>query len=182
MLLNVHESCLLVIDMQARLVPALDAAEVRTRRAALLLQAARRLDVPILATEQYPAGLGTTIDSLAALMPNAARIEKLAFSAVREAELGKRLGELGRRRIVVCGAETHVCVLQTAVMLHDAGYYVTLAADAVGSRREEDRQLGLSRMRSHGLEVASSEMVVFEWLERAGTEDFRALAPLIRDD
>lgn len=182
MLLTAGQSLLVVVDMQDRLVPALAAPESLRNRVVLLLQAAARLEVPVLASEQYPQGLGETVAPVAQLLPAAARVEKMSFSVLREPAFRSALERLpaARRQAVVCGAETHVCVLQTAVELQAAGFDTTVVADAVGSRRESDKSHGLTRMRDHGCQVATSEMVVFEWLEQAGTDDFRALAPLLR--
>jgi len=182
MLLNASDCGLVVVDLQARLVPALADPEVVVRRARLLLQAAARLDVPVLATEQSPASIGHTVESVAAALPSGAVVEKTAFAATREARFQERAAALDRPRLVVCGAEAHVCVLQTALGLIEAGYAVAIAADAAGSRRMEDRELALARLRDAGADVVTSEMVVFEWLQRAGTDAFRALIPLIKDD
>lgn len=183
MLLQHDECSLLLIDAQARLLPALQGTDGMVAACDLLLRAARELDVPVLATAQYPAGLGGVVPSLAMLLPDApmgAIVEKLAFDAMAEPGMADRVAALGRPNVVLCGAEAHVCVLQTAFGLQAAGYKVIVAADAVASRDAEDRQRGLARMERAGMLVATSEMVVFEWLRRADTAAFKAMIPFIK--
>jgi nicotinamidase-related amidase len=174
------ESVLVVVDMQDRLLPAMAEPDAVAGRCATLMQAARRLDVPMLVSEQYPKGLGRTVAPLAALMPNDARVEKTHFSCMREPGFAERLGALGRRQVTLCGIETHVCVLQTALDLAGRGYQVSVVADAVGSRKQRDHDAGLRRMEHDDVSVMTTEMVVFEWLERAGTAAFKELSALIK--
>lgn len=182
MLLNAREGLLVVVDMQTRLVPVLADPDSLTARVQFLLRAAGQLSVPVVASEQYPKGLGHTVPEVAEYLPEGAVVEKMTFSAMREPAFREAVEShgAGRKQAIVCGAETHVCVLQTAAELAAAGYATTLVGDAVGSRRESDRTAGLERLRDLGCQVATSEMVVFEWLERAGTDAFRRLAPLIK--
>jgi nicotinamidase-related amidase len=180
MVLSAADSMLLVVDVQARLAPAIDDGEAYIRRCRLLIEAARRLAVPILVTEQYPAGLGPTVPELAELLHSNEIHPKVHFAATAEPGLGRLLGASERRTIVTCGMEAHVCVLQTVFGLQGGGASPVVVADAVGSRNPADRSLALERMRAAGIEIVSSEMVVFEWLGRAGTPAFKALAPLIR--
>ena len=146
-----------------------------TRR--LIVSAA--LSVPILVSEQYPQGLGGT-DPRLRLPPTAGIIAKTSFSALSEPAFRQAFERLNRSQVILCGMEAHVCVLQTALELCEAGHHVFVVADAVGSRREESRALGLARMRDRGVDVVDSEMVVFEWAERAGTDQFRELSRLIK--
>ncbi|WP_180982554.1 isochorismatase family protein [Methylocella silvestris] len=173
---------LLVIDVQERLAPALTAASSLLARVKLLVAAAREVGVPVTVTEQYPAGLGRTVaDVAAALPPDAPIIEKMAFSAF--AAIKDRMAVLaasGRPELIVCGAEAHVCVLQTVIEARDHGVSVILAADAVSSRRRIDEDIALRRMAEAGATLATTEMIVFEWLREAGTPSFKALAPAIK--
>ena len=172
--------CLVMVDLQARLLPVIDGGERVVRNGAILLQAARILAVPVLATEQYPKGLGPTDPELAALVPGFAPIEKLSFSCTGDAGFMARLEAVGRSQIVLFGIEAHVCVLQTALGLRESGREVSVVADAVGSRMAENRDLALARLRAAGVGIVSTEMAVFEWMERAGTDAFRAVSRLIR--
>jgi nicotinamidase-related amidase len=180
-LLDSARCALMLVDLQARLLPALDGRALLVRRVRLLLQAAVRLEVPVLATEQYPRGLGPTDAAVAQLLPpDAAVLEKTAFSLLREPGAAERVAAAGRDTLLLAGAEAHVCVLQTAVQLHEAGYRVAVCTDAVASRRAPDRTAALARLRDLGVAGVTAEMAVFEWLERADTAAFRALAPAIR--
>ncbi|MGY6569413.1 MAG: isochorismatase family protein, partial [Salinarimonas sp.] len=160
------------------------AGDAAAGRAGILIRAASALDIPVEVTEQYPRGLGPTIAPVREFLPTTAFIhEKITFSAQRDAAFAARFANLmktGRDQIVVVGAEAHVCVLQTALDLHEAGFSVFYVADAVGSRAPESRELAIARARQAGCVVVNSEMVVFEWMERAGTDTFRALSQLIK--
>lgn len=180
MLIDARRSVLLIVDVQARLAPAVAGAEEIIARSRVLLEAAARLGVPVVATEQYPQGLGHTDERLLPLLEGATVLPKTAFSATRDEAIRAHLDRLGRRQAVVAGMETHVCVLQTALGLREAGYEVAVVADAVGSRLPERKALGLERMRAGGVEIVDSEMVVFEWLGAAGTPVFRELSRLIK--
>lgn len=175
MLIRADQSLLLVIDLQARLAPAIDGIDDVLAHSAWLLQVAARLQVPALATEQYPAGLGRTVPAIAALLADGATLEKIHFSAVADSSLRDR-AEFARPQVVLIGTETHVCVLQTALDLRALGKQVFVVAEAVGSRRAADRALALDRMRQAGCHVVSREMVAFEWLQRAGTDVFRSVS------
>jgi nicotinamidase-related amidase len=180
MLMRAQAAALLVVDIQARLAPAVAGAERVIARSRLLIEAAGRLGVPIVVSEQYPRGLGATDERLGPLPRQAAVIAKDTFSCAREPRLRSTLEALGRSQVVLCGMEAHVCVLQTALDLREAGLDVFVVADAVGSRTEASRGLGLERLRDRGIDIVDSEMVLFEWLERAGTDEFRELSRLIK--
>jgi nicotinamidase-related amidase len=183
MLLRAERSFLAVVDVQERLAPAMATPEPAIARCEILMRAAARLGVPMLVSEQYPKGLGRTVPALAALAATNDVVEKIHFSCADEHAWAERLGlfdESGRDQAVVCGMEAHVCVLQTALGLHEQGYQVAVVADAVSSRRKEDAGLALARMSQAGLTVVSAEMVVFEWLRRAGTAEFKELSALIK--
>jgi nicotinamidase-related amidase len=180
MLLDRARSALLVVDVQARLAPAIAEGERVTGRVRILLEAARLLGVPAVVSEQYPKGLGHTVEALQPLLDRARVIPKTHFSCAREPALAEAIRGLDRPQLVLCGMETHVCVLQTAIDLQDQGYAVHVAADAAGSRHPERRELGLARMRHAGCTIVDTEMVLFEWLGAAGTDEFRSLIPLIR--
>jgi nicotinamidase-related amidase len=168
MLMKIETSCLLAVDFQERLMPAIHDADRIVANGAWLIQIAQRLNVPVLASEQYPRGLGHTVAAIRERLPAEAFMEKLHFSCAAERDCMRRIDALGRQQIVVIGAEAHVCVLQTALDLRAAGKDVYLVADAVSSRSPRDVELALERMRAEGVRVVSREMVVFEWLHQAG--------------
>ena len=180
MLIEVKDSCLIVVDVQERLAPAIADHERIVARCSVLMQAARRLKVPLLASEHCPRGLGPTIAELASHLMPEQRIEKSHFSCLAEPGFQQQLDRLGHKQAVLCGAETHVCVLQTALDLQAAGTQVFLVADATGSRDPRDRDVALSRLAQAGGVVVTTEMVVFEWLGRADTPAFKDLLALIK--
>jgi nicotinamidase-related amidase len=180
MLIQRHRSCLILVDFQEKLLPSIEGGAAAVARARILVEAARRLDVPIAATEQYSPGLGRTEASLRALVPPGNIVEKQHFAAGREPVFRRLLAELRRPDFVLAGCETHVCLLQTALSLREDGSRVVVVRDAVGSRRAADRDAALARMERQGVELATSEMVAFEWLERAPSPEFRDLLPLLK--
>lgn len=180
-LLVAAESQLVIVDIQERLAPAIHQGEAALKAALLLVAAAQRLGVPICVTEQYPKGLGHTVAALReAVGTDATFIEKMHFSAMREADLPHHLARQNRKSLIVCGMEAHVCVLQTALDAQAAGYDVSLVVDAVGSRAPRSVEVALQRMQTAGIQLVTAEMVVFEWLARAGTDDFKTIAPLLK--
>ena len=180
MLLSAARSALLVIDVQERLTPAVAEADRVIAKSRILAQAAKALSIPAVASEQYRKGLGITVPALAELFDESARIEKMTFSCAGEPAIMAALTGAGRDQIVLCGIESHVCVLQTALALRALGRQVFVVADAVSSRAPESVALALNRMAQAGVGVVNTEMVVFEWLERAGTPTFKALSALIK--
>jgi nicotinamidase-related amidase len=180
MLIERAESQLLVVDVQERLAPAIADGPAVERQVGILLDAARELLVPIVVSEQYRKGLGATLPSLLARIPAAQPLEKMEFSCFANSGLRATLTAGSRRSTVICGTEAHVCVLQTALEMHAAGLTVCVVADAVGSRRPESRQVALDRMRAAGIDVVTTEMVLFEWLRTAAAPEFKAVSKLIR--
>ena len=179
MLLDAQDGVLFIVDIQARLAPAMPDPEATIARTAILLAAAERLDVPIVASEQYPQGLGHTDERLP--LPRSARVfAKTSFSAMRDPAILAHLESLGRRQIVLCGIETHVCVNQSAHDLLKNGYAVHLLTDCVGSRFEHDKLAGLEKMRSSGVVFSSVEMALFELMRDAKHEKFKEVQALIK--
>jgi len=175
MLISAERSVLLLIDLQERLYPAIDEGAQVLEHALWLTRLAQRLSVPVICTEQYPQGLGPTVPALRALLPDSAMVEKVHFSAVSEGGIFDAPGG-DRAQFVVAGTEAHVCVLQTVIGLLDSGHRVFVVDEAVGSRRPSDKALALERMRGHGADIVSREMVAFEWLRQAGSETFRQVS------
>lgn len=168
---------LLLIDLQQRLVPAIDDSDAVVARAVRLAEAARLLQVPVVATEQNPAGLGHTVGPLAGY-PQAV-LPKTTFSAVGAPGFSALL-PAGASQIVVAGCEAHVCVLQTVLDLLDSGHRVLVAADATGSRDPADQVAAIARARQHGAEIVTSEMVLFEWLRDSQHPKFREVHKLLK--
>jgi nicotinamidase-related amidase len=180
MLLERNRSCLVLVDLQEKLMPAIEGGAQVLARARLLAAAARRLDVPLLVTEQYPAGLGPTAPEILALMASGDVLAKTTFAAGDEQAIRARLGEIGRPDLVLAGCEAHVCLLQSALSLKTQGKRVIVVADAVASRRAADRDAALRRLDAAGCELVTTEMVVFEWLRHAPSPAFRDLLTLLK--
>ncbi|MBN2384466.1 isochorismatase family protein [bacterium] len=179
-----RESALVVlIDFQEKLVRVMSARETVEDRIGRLVKAAGILEVPIIVTEQYPAGLGrTTAGLIGAMAPYNyyEPVEKIAFSCFGEPSFLERLAtHQGRPQLVLVGIESHVCVLQTAFDARDKGFEVFIAADAVCSRSEKDYHIALERMKLNGITIVTFEMVAFEWLRRTDLPEFRAVHKLI---
>ena len=177
-------AALVIVDVQERLFGVM-AEEPRgqlLRNVGILVELARRLGLPVVVSEQYPRGLGPTVAAIKEMLGGVTpyRLEKAEFSVAAApawAEIGKALG---RDQIVVTGMETHVCVYQTVRDLCAGGAAVHVPADAVISRTAENRRIGLDLIAKAGGVVTSTEVVVFDALGKAGTEDFRALSRLIK--
>jgi nicotinamidase-related amidase len=180
MLIDRDRSCLLVVDVQAKLAPAMADPAPAIRNTAILMQAAARLGVPVLVSEQYPQGLGATIPELRSLAPDGSIVSKISFSCAADPTIRDRLARLRRDQAVVCGMEAHVCVLQTALGLQSVAYTPFVVADATASRDPANREAALARLRGDRVEVVTTEMVVFEWLGRAGTAEFKDVSRLIK--
>lgn len=172
---------LAMIDIQERLYAALPVDSDFIRGAKLALRAAAVLQVPIVATEQYPKGLGKTIPEFAALLPpNVPVIEKTAFSCFGEPTFAEAIAAGGRQNICLIGVETHVCVQQTAMDALAKGYRVFVLSDAVLSRRSGDKSEALAYLRQAGVEITTSESFVFSLLENSRHPAFREISNLVK--
>ena len=181
MILRAQESVLVVVDVQERLLPAIHESARVVRHAGMLLKAAAALSVPVLVTEQYPRGLGPTVEAVRAdLPPGTPVIEKITFGSTGEPAFNAVVEELKRPQIVLCGTEAHVCVMQTALGLRQQGHAVYLVGDAVSSRTPANHAAALERMRAAGVTIVTTEMVLFEWMERAGTPVFKVVSALVK--
>jgi nicotinamidase-related amidase len=183
MLIDAAKSSLLIVDVQEKLLPAMANAEDLVKRSSILLRAAKTLEVPVTVSEQYPKGLGRTVNALHEGVGNAPVFEKLNFSCWRDISMRARLiglHDTGRPQIIIAGIEAHVCVAQTAIDLAQSGFGVFVVADAVSSRAESSVSLALNRMAQCGIEIINTEMAVFELLGKAGTPQFKALSGLIK--
>ncbi len=179
-LLSRETSALLIVDVQERLMPVIHDGAAVLERIGFLADVARLLGVPVLVSEQYPQGLGPTVETLRARVPAWDPVVKVEFSCAPNPVFAARWAALRRPQLVVAGIEAHVCVAQTALELAASGTRVFLAADATGSRRPLDAAVALDRMRAGGITVTTAEAVAFEWLRRAGTGDFKAVSALVK--
>ena len=168
------ETGLLVVDVQEKLVPAVQSPADWLDRLIVLIRGVRLLDVPVLLTEQVPTKLGKTVEGVQKAAGNPRAMSKTAFSAATE---GK---ELGRKRVLVAGCETHVCVRQTVYDLRLRELTPVVVADAVGSRQARDREMALAEMRADGVVVSTVEAVLFEMLESADHPKFKEVQALLK--
>jgi nicotinamidase-related amidase len=178
-------TALVIVDIQAKLAPAMDAGHYPRflKATRTLLEVARQKRWPVIATEQYPQGLGATIPEVADELRSLSAAEplpKTCFSACGAEGFGERLESAGARAAVVVGMEAHVCVLETALDLLAAGKTVFVPWDGVASRREEDRTRALDLLREAGAVVTSSETLAFQSIGRAGTPEFKAISARVR--
>lgn len=179
MLIRASDSALIVIDMQERLVPAMLAPARTIRNTLTLIAAATEVGVPTLLTEQYPKGLGPTVPEIAAAT-DAPRLQKMHFSCMEDEGFETAFRGLDRRQAVLAGMEAHICVVQTASSMMEAGYQVFVVSDATASRSIESERACIARLSASGAGIVTTEMVVFEWLGKAGTPSFKKILPLIK--
>lgn len=178
-----NNSVLVIVDIQDRLSSAMPDKIVAKVIAdtQFLIQAAKLIDIPILVSEQYPKGLGSTLNELTTnLPPTATVIEKTCFSCASNADFKKTLKALNKKQIILAGMETHICVTQTAIELLAIGYQVFIATDAVCSRKISHHQNAIQRMQHAGCITTNSESISFEWLRDAKDDKFKAVSKLLK--
>jgi len=176
-----EESLLLVIDVQGRLAASVAGSDSLIAALSRMVRGCTVLEVPVMVTEQYPKGLGRTVEPIMELLPGALPLEKLSFSCCGQDDFMASLRSYGRNDILIAGMETHVCVYQTAIELLDFGYNVHILTDAVSSRTEGNRQLGIGCMERAGALLTSTEMALFELLREAGSERFKAVSAILKE-
>ena len=180
---SAKDTGLVVVDFQAALLSAMKEkiADKITKNGVILIKGARILGLPIAVTEQYPHGLGETIPPIVEALGDCYRpFEKLSFSIMGEEEIKKEVVGLKVKNIVLCGMETHVCVLQSGMDLVTAGIVPYVAADAVSSRKKLDWEIGLDLVKRGGGEVTSTETVLFQLLRKAGGVEFKEISKLLK--
>jgi len=179
-LMSAGDTALFVVDVQERLVPAIAGNRRVVWNIGRLIEGAKLLGLPVIATEQYPAGLGPTVPELAERI-GAPIGSKLTFSSLGCAGVLDGLDQRGITKLLVCGIEAHVCVQQTVLDLMAAGWKVYVAVDAVGSRFEVDYRTALARMDASGATLTTTEAALFEWCQIAGTPQFKQISRIVRE-
>lgn len=177
------ENCaLLVIDIQEKLLPPIHERERLVRNSQLLIRLAKILHLPVIASTQYAKGLGNTVSDVASVLPNGDVVDKLQFSCFGSDVFCSLVKNLpgNRNTMLLCGMETHICVMQTALAALRNGYLVHVASDAVGSRSEWNWKVGLERMRAAGAIISSTEMMIYELLRASGTTAFKEILPHLK--
>ena len=179
-MLDIQTCSLVVVDVQGKLVELMYDRQNLFRNIAILIKAAKILDIPILWSQQCPEALGPTVPRIARLLAGNGPINKSSFSCCGEERFNNKLRSLSRQQVLLCGIEAHICIYQTALDLLKAGYNVNVIVDAVSSRTPENKQTAISRMQTEGVSIANTEMVLFELLRTAEHPQFKQIAKLIK--
>lgn len=180
-ILNIEDSIVMIIDVQEKLLNAVFNKTSLEKKATTLANTAKILGIPVIVTEQYPKGLGATVETLKEVLPeNTQYFEKTAFSALENNDVLEALKNSGKKQVVIFGIETHICVSQTTNALIQDGFEVSVIRDACGSRSELEYSAGLERMKDNGAHVLTTEIALFEWLKGAKHPKFKEVQMLIK--
>lgn len=176
-----EDTAALIVDYQEKLVPAMYKKEELVENTVKLLQGLKALEIPCIVTQQYTKGLGMTVGPVReALGENFKFYDKKAFSCMDEEEIKAEFEELGKKNVLVCGMEGHICVLQSIIDLKDAGYQPVLVTDCCSSRKEEDKICGIERAKQEGALLTTFEAVLFEMTRKSGTPVFKEISKIIK--
>jgi nicotinamidase-related amidase len=180
--LEAEQCALIVVDIQDRLLPPIWEKDRLVRNSQMLIRMAGILKIPAIVTTQYAKGLGGTVPEISSLLPDSAPIDKLMFSCFGSDVFCSMLKRMPGQRttVLLCGMETHICVMQTALAALREGYVVHVASDAVSSRVEWNWRVGLDRMRAAGAVISSTEMMMYELLRSSGSPAFREMLPYLK--
>jgi nicotinamidase-related amidase len=179
-MLEVNNTALVIIDIQGKLWNAMYDKEALLDNAQKLVKGMQVLGIPILLTEQNPAGLGPTLTSLTQLMPEVKPLSKFEFSCGKNRDFKRALNSLNRRQILICGIESHVCVYQTTLDLLSEGFQVQVVADVVSSRSVRNRDIALMRMQSEGAKMTVTEMAIYELMQTAENPKFKEMLKVVK--
>jgi len=181
MRLTIENTICLVVDYQEKLVPAIKKNEKLIENSVKLLQSLRLLSVPCIVTQQYTKGLGETIEEIKEVVGiDCPTMEKISFSGYLNQAIKEKIKESGRKNIILCGVEAHVCVLQTLIDLQNDGYQTILITDCIGSRKEKDRMGAITRATWEGAMIITYESLVFELMQQGGTDLFRQIMTIVK--
>lgn len=170
------KSVLLLVDMQETLVPLIAGHELLTEKCEWLIKLANDLKIPVCATEHYTHGLGKTIPKLQIQLTTPILVDKVTFSCYQDPVFRSEWGKLGKPQVILIGIESHVCIMQTAFDMLEAGNEVFVVSNAIGSRNDFDKKYALKRMLAAGIHLVTAEMIFFEWIGQAGTTEFKTLS------
>ncbi|MGN1030242.1 MAG: hydrolase [Butyricicoccaceae bacterium] len=175
------DNCIaLVIDYQEKLIPAMSGIDSLLSRSEILLKGLNALEVPMLISQQYPRGLGQTLPQVLEASGNAPTMDKNSFSLWDDDAIRSAVEASGKKTVIICGVEAHVCVLQTAVDLIEAGYQVVLVDDCISSRRPGDKEIAMKRAMHEGATLTTSEAILFELQRISGTPTFKIISKLVK--
>ncbi|WP_432662158.1 hydrolase [Wukongibacter baidiensis] len=170
----------IIVDVQERLVPHIYKNEELINNLERLIKGLKVLEIPTVVAEQYTKGLGFTVEGIHKALGKYKSIEKTSFSCCDNGSIKDRLSELNKKWVIVAGIEAHICVLQTVVDLVDIGYIPVLIEDCVSSRKENDKNIAIERMKSEGAMIATYESILFELCRHSGTSEFKAISQLVK--
>ena len=179
-LLEKEKTGLIIVDVQGKLIDAMNNGERVVDRLVKLLHLARVFELPVIITEQYSKMLGPTVPAVKELLLEYDPVQKVEFNCCKVDEFSRKLESGEFTDVILTGVETHICVFQTCLTLLEKGYGVHVPHHAVGSRTEDNRRIGLSLMQRAGAVVTSTETIIFQMLGRAGTKEFKELLPVIK--
>jgi len=180
MRINKEQTAGLIIDIQEKLTPHIFKHELISSNTVLLIRGLRVLDIPLILTQQYTRGLGETITSISEAIGNIMPVEKISFSCCDEPVFIEKLGQLGRKNIIIAGIEAHVCILQTVLDLMDKDYLPVVVEDCISSRKKRDIKTAVKRMRQEGALITTYESILFELTRFAGTDVFKQISRIIK--
>ena len=175
-----QQTAVLIIDIQDRLAAAMPLKDQITNNCLILIEAAKQFQIPVVLTEQYPKGLGRTLDEIQRALPGVDPFEKLSFNCCDEAGFLEKIRGLGKKKLLLAGMETHICILQTALGLLREGFDIQIVRDAVCSRTKTNFKTGLGTLDRAGAVITSTETVIFQLLQKAGSDAFKTLSKLIK--
>ena len=180
MLVSKEVTAAVVVDIQEKLVPHIHEHERLLENCRILISGLKALDVPLIVTEQYSKGLGPTVESIREVLGDYSPVEKMSFSCCGSEEFLSCLKLTGKKFVIVCGMEAHVCVLQTCLDLSAQGYHPILIEDCVSSRKPNDKRIAIDRMRQWGITISTYESILFELCKIAGTDTFKTISRLVK--
>lgn len=180
MKIRVEDSMVLIIDFQDRLMPSIEENQEIISRTSILLQGLSLLQVPMMVTRQYPKGLGDTVIALKEVTEAVPVHDKITFSCYGDEKIRQAIKENNKKNIILCGVEAHICVLQTLIDLRADGYQTIFVEDCIGSRKSNDKRVAVMRAVNEGAVVTTSESILFELLQEAGTNTFKRISALIK--
>lgn len=179
-LVNKNDIILIIIDVQEKLIPKIFQKDLIIKNIIKIIQFSKMLNIQIVLTEQYPKGLGHTIPEIKENLTYYEPIEKVSFSCFGSSEFATKISEIEAKTLVIAGIETHICVNQTALDAIFRNFKVHVISDAVSSRTKENWETGICKMRDNDVVISSTEMFIYEILEKAGTDNFKKCLPLLK--
>ena len=175
-----NDTIAMVVDFQERLMPVIAQKEELEKRVNILIKGLKTLEIPTFVTQQYTKGIGMTIPSIIESMGSDEYMDKITFSCYDDEAIKTRIEESGCKNVIICGIESHICILQTCIDLKAAGYNPILVVDCIGSRKLSDKEVALMRAQSEGVTLTTSESILFELTRRAGSDQFKTISKLIK--